>query len=86
MKFLRMALAPCASATGWAAARFVITPPPAAQAIASVMGETLLRAWSGQTFALSASPIWVRPLAVAVSVQPAAGAGPISFQESRWTN
>lgn len=46
-------------------------PPPAAQAIASVMGETLLRAWSGQSFALSASPIWVRPLAVAVSVQPA---------------
>lgn len=46
-------------------------PPPAAQAIASVMGETLLRAWSGQSFALSASPIWVRPIAVAVSVQPA---------------
>jgi hypothetical protein len=44
-------------------------PPAAAQAIASVMGETLLLAWSGHTFMLSATPIWVRPVAVALSLQ-----------------
>jgi len=36
-------------------------PPPAAQAIAGVMGQTLLLAWSGETFAMSATPIWVQP-------------------------
>ena len=44
-------------------------PPDAAQAIAEVMGTTLLLAWSGETFMLSAMPIWVRPVAVALSVQ-----------------
>ena len=43
-------------------------PPAAAQAIAEVMGTTLLLAWSGETFVLSAAPIWVRPVAVALSV------------------
>lgn len=43
-------------------------PPPAAQAIAGVMGQTLLLAWSGETFMLNAMPIWVRPVAVALSV------------------
>lgn len=43
-------------------------PPPSAQAIAGVMGETLLLAWAGQTFTLSAAPIWVRNVAVALSV------------------
>ena len=43
-------------------------PPAAAQAIAEVMGTTLLLAWSGETFVLSATPIWVRPVAVALSV------------------
>lgn len=43
-------------------------PPPAAAAIASEMGRTLLLAWSGQTFALGSTEIWVRPLAVALSV------------------
>ena len=43
-------------------------PPEAAQAIASTMGQTLLLAWSGQGFMLSSVPIWVRPVAVAVSV------------------
>lgn len=41
-------------------------PPPAAQAIASEMGRTLLLAWSGETFALSSTPIWVRSVAVAL--------------------
>jgi len=43
-------------------------PPAAAEAIAGVMGTTLLLAWSGETFVLSAAPIWVRPVAVALSV------------------
>jgi hypothetical protein len=46
-------------------------PSSAAQAIAHVMGETLLLAWSGETFLLSSQPIWVRPLAVALSVRGA---------------
>ncbi len=40
-------------------------PPPAAQAIASVMGSVLLRAWSGEGFMLSAEPIWVQPILAA---------------------
>lgn len=46
-------------------------PPEAAQAIAGVMGTTLLLAWSGETFRLSSTPIWVRQIAVALSVKPA---------------
>ena len=41
------------------------------QSDAEVMGETLLLAMSGETFLLSARPIWVRPLAIAISVQGA---------------
>jgi site-specific DNA-cytosine methylase len=43
-------------------------PPAAAKAIADVMAQTLLLARTGQTFQLSAQPIWVRPLARAISV------------------
>lgn len=43
-------------------------PPDAAEAIGSEMGRALLLAWSGQTFALGATPIWVRPLVVAMTV------------------
>lgn len=43
-------------------------PPDAAQAVAEVMGTTLLLAWSGETFVLSAQPIWVRPMAAALVV------------------
>lgn len=43
-------------------------PPAAAEAIANTMFHTLLLAWSGETFLLSATPIWVRPVAVALSV------------------
>ncbi|KMJ53779.1 DNA methyltransferase [Vogesella sp. EB] len=49
-----------------------MVPPEAATAIAEVMGTTLLLAWSGETFVLSATPIWVRPVAMALSVQGAA--------------
>ncbi|MGE5515113.1 MAG: DNA cytosine methyltransferase [Bacteroidota bacterium] len=53
-------------------------PADAAAAIASTMAHTLLLAWSGQTFVLSSSPIWVLPpaerlqreLAIALSVTP----------------
>lgn len=44
-------------------------PPDAAAAIASVMGTTLLLAWAGETFVLSNTPIWVRPIAIGLSVQ-----------------
>lgn len=44
-------------------------PPDAAQAIAEVMGETLLLARAGETFRLSAKPIWVRNVAVAIALQ-----------------
>src|SRR3990167_2780103 len=43
-------------------------PSLAAKGIAEVMGETLLLAMTGETFRLSAQPIWVRPLAIAISV------------------
>ncbi|MET3916214.1 site-specific DNA-cytosine methylase [Variovorax sp. OAS795] len=43
-------------------------PPDAATAIAEEMGRTLLLAWSGETFALGSTPIWVRNVAVAISV------------------
>jgi site-specific DNA-cytosine methylase len=44
-------------------------PSPAAQAIAEVMGRALLLAWQGETFELSATTVWVRPMVVAVSVE-----------------
>lgn len=47
-----------------------MVPPPAAEAIAGVIGTTLLLAWTGQTFALGSTPIWVRPLAIAASITP----------------
>ncbi|MDA3286335.1 DNA cytosine methyltransferase [Pseudomonas aeruginosa] len=43
-------------------------PPAAAEAIAGVMGTTLLLAEQGETFMLSNTPIWVHPVAVALSV------------------
>lgn len=39
-----------------------------AVAIAEVMGTTLMLAETGKTFMLSATPVWVRPVAVALSV------------------
>lgn len=43
-------------------------PRKSAKAIGQVMGQTILLARSGETFALGSTPIWVRPLAVALSV------------------
>ena len=47
-------------------------PPDAAQAIGEVMGTTLLLAESGETFQLSSTPVWVRPVAIALTVPPQA--------------
>jgi len=46
-------------------------PPETAEAIGSVIGRTLLLAWTGETFALSSEPIWVQPIALATAVNPA---------------
>jgi site-specific DNA-cytosine methylase len=43
-------------------------PPAAAEAIAGVMGQTLLLSWSGQTFHLGSTPIWVRQVAVGMEL------------------
>jgi len=43
-------------------------PPPAAQAIASMMGETMLLAMTGETFVLSSTPVWVRDIATAIAL------------------
>ncbi|MOA11110.1 hypothetical protein D3C78_1310320 [compost metagenome] len=43
-------------------------PPKAAEAIAHVMGTTLLLAEAGETFMLNSMPIWVRQVAVGLSV------------------
>ncbi|MFC5510370.1 DNA cytosine methyltransferase [Massilia jejuensis] len=45
-----------------------LVPPDAAEAIAGVCGTTLLLAWSGETFVLSAAPIWVRNVALALTM------------------
>ncbi|MBN8909485.1 MAG: DNA cytosine methyltransferase, partial [Rhodospirillales bacterium] len=47
-------------------------PPEAAKAIADTMGTTLLLAWSGESFMLSAMPIWVRQIAVGLSLRQGA--------------
>jgi hypothetical protein len=37
--------------------------------IAGVMGTTLLLAWSGETFSMSSTPVWVAPVAAALAVE-----------------
>lgn len=59
-------------------------PSDAAQVIAGVMGRTLLLAWTGETFMLSADPIWVQPLTIALSVDvPIEGREPIRITGDR---
>ncbi|BCQ63166.1 hypothetical protein PBOI14_49160 [Pseudomonas sp. Boi14] len=43
-------------------------PPAAAEAIAQVIGTTLLLAEAGETFLLSNMPVWVQSVAIALSV------------------
>lgn len=57
------------SDSGWRERIGNAVPPPAAQAIAGVMGHALLLARSGETFSLGSTPIWVRPVAVALAVR-----------------
>lgn len=45
-------------------------PSAAARGMAETIGETLLLADAGETFTLSSREIWVRPLALALSVDP----------------
>lgn len=45
---------------GWRERIGNAVPPDAARAITEVMGTTLLLAESGETFVLSATPVWVR--------------------------
>lgn len=49
------------SHAGWRERIGNAVPPPAARAIAEAMGKALLRAAKGQTFILSATPVWVEP-------------------------
>ncbi len=57
------------SDAGWRERIGNAVPPDAAQAVAETMGRTLLMAWSGTGFMLSNLPIWVQPMAVALSVK-----------------
>tara|TARA_R110001606_G_scaffold8453_3_gene37203 strand:+ start:5852 stop:7393 length:1542 start_codon:yes stop_codon:yes gene_type:complete len=43
-------------------------PPSASKAIAEVMGTTILLARQGETFLLSNVPVWVKPVAIAMSM------------------
>lgn len=45
-----------------------MVPPAAAEAIGNVMGEAILMARLGVTFQLSNQPIWVQPIAIALSL------------------
>lgn len=45
-----------------------LVPPDAATAIAEVMGTTLLLARAGETFVLGSTPIWVRNVALALTM------------------
>ena len=50
-----------------------MVPPAAAQAMAEEIGRAILLSWAGETFQLSATPIWVRPVAIAIAVQDHCG-------------
>lgn len=43
-------------------------PPSAAQAIGNVIGQTLLLAWTGETFMLNDTPIWCRSMAIGLAL------------------
>jgi site-specific DNA-cytosine methylase len=56
------------SDTRWREAIGNCVPPAASKVIADVIGTALLLSKTGQTFQLSSQPIWVKPLARAISV------------------
>lgn len=51
-----------------------MVPVPAATAIFNVMATTILLARAGETFVLGSTPIWVRPLQIAASIETGATA------------
>lgn len=55
-------------------------PRRSATAIGEEIGRTLLLAWTGQTFALGSTPIWVRDVAVAIALP---GSAPDAYPEPR---
>jgi site-specific DNA-cytosine methylase len=57
------------SHSGWRGRIGNAVPSPAAEAIGSVMFHALLLARAGERFALGSTPVWVRPLVVAISVE-----------------
>ena len=46
-------------------------PRKAGKAIGTVMGQTILMSRMGETFTLSAQPVWVRPIALALTMPEA---------------
>lgn len=46
-----------------------MVPPTAAQAIFEVIAESMLLAWTGETFHLGSTPIWVKDIAAAIAVR-----------------
>jgi len=58
-------------------------PPAAAEAIAHVMGTTLLLAEAGETFMLNSMPIWVQPVAIALSVAHQEVGNSLTFSSCR---
>ena len=58
-----------ASDSRWRMAIGNAVPPPAARAIAEVVGRTILLARSGEDFALNSAPVWVRRMAAAVNFE-----------------
>lgn len=46
-----------------------MVPPDAAQAMAEEIGRAILLSRAGETFQLSSTPIWVRPIAIAIAVR-----------------
>ncbi|KAG0753985.1 hypothetical protein G6F22_021213 [Rhizopus arrhizus] len=48
-------------------------PRKAAKAMGEVIGQAILLARTGESFQLSASPIWVRPIATALAVRGGEG-------------
>ncbi|MBF0260426.1 MAG: DNA cytosine methyltransferase [Magnetococcales bacterium] len=56
------------SDTRWRMAIGNAVPPPAARAVAEVIGRAILLARAGETFVMGATPVWVRRMVAAVAV------------------
>ncbi|MBF0339429.1 MAG: DNA cytosine methyltransferase [Magnetococcales bacterium] len=57
------------SDTRWRMAIGNAVPPPAAQAVAEVIGRAILLARAGETYVMGMTPVWVRRMAAAVSLK-----------------